>query len=77
VPAVAVVKLLALLAKPLGPLQAYWLPGVSSVTPTVATGWAQVSVLLTLAVTSGTAVLLKTAVFTEAVAPFWAVTVTE
>jgi hypothetical protein len=34
-------------------------------------------VLLTLAVTAGTTVSLKTAVLTEAVAPFWAVTVTE
>jgi hypothetical protein len=43
----------------------------------VAVGWVQVSVLLTLAVTVGTVVLLKTVVVATAVAPFWAVTVTE
>ncbi|GAB3555408.1 hypothetical protein GCM10027577_40970 [Spirosoma fluminis] len=43
----------------------------------VAVGCPQVKVLLTLAVTTGTAVSLATTEITEAVAPFRPVTVTE
>jgi hypothetical protein len=50
-------------------LQAYVTPAVAVVL-IVAVGWAGDSRLLTLAVTVGTAVSLKTAVVIEAVAPF-------
>jgi hypothetical protein len=57
-------------------LQTYVTPG-EAVVLIVAVGWAQVSVLLTEAVTVGAAVSLKTVVVVVAVQPLAAVTVTE
>jgi hypothetical protein len=57
-------------------LHTYVTPGVA-VVEIVAVGWAQVKVLLTLAVMVGTTVLLTTVVVATAVAPLAAVTVTE